>query len=189
MKLRTFLTSAVAAAAALAFTAPAALAQRRKFTRLVALDQRDAGVQLDVDAAIGALADLVGPQLAALAPGEGRAQHQRHAVFALVRGLRQGGGCGESQGGCSGHGRGEERTQFHYFSLLQFSIDNGCTAKSVAQAGGKPQRQWRECNHQHHHEEHGQQHPADPAHGGFHAHAGDAARHHQVHGQRWRELA
>ena len=118
MKLRTFLTSAVAAASLLALGSPAALAQGRELACLVALDQRDAGVELDVDTAIGAFAHLVGPQLAPLAPREGRAQHQRHAVFALVGRLRQGGGAAQCQQRGGGHGRGEEGTQFHGFSLL-----------------------------------------------------------------------
>jgi hypothetical protein len=47
-----------------------ALANRGELARLVACHQRRARIQLDVDAAIGALAHLVGPDLAALAPRE-----------------------------------------------------------------------------------------------------------------------
>jgi hypothetical protein len=77
------------------------------------MDQRDAGVQLDVDAAIGAFANLVGPQLATLAPWKRWAQHERHAVLALVGGLRDGGGSREGQGSGSSHGGCEEGAQFH----------------------------------------------------------------------------
>ena len=71
----------------------------------------------------------------------------------------------------------------------QSPCKNSGGASSVAQVLGQPQGQLREGDHGHHDQEHGQQHRADPAHGGLHAHAGDAAADHQVHGQRRRELA
>src|SRR5690606_3978479 len=61
--------------------------------------------------------------------------------------------------------------------------------KSVAQLGRQPQGQLRKGNDQQHDAEHGNQHGYHPADGAFHAHVGDSARHHQVHGQRGGELA
>ncbi len=89
-----------------------ALAQRAELAGLITLDERDTRIELDVDAALRAFAHLVRPEFATLAPREGGAHHQRHAVFALV--VLRGGRCrAEREGGRGGHGSGEEGAQLH----------------------------------------------------------------------------
>ncbi|CFP41324.1 Uncharacterised protein [Bordetella pertussis] len=61
-----------------------ALADGGEFTGLVALHQRGARIDLDIDAALGALAHQVGPDHGALAPREGGAHHDGQLVFGLV---------------------------------------------------------------------------------------------------------
>jgi hypothetical protein len=92
-----------------------ALADRREFASLVAGHQRGARVQLDVDAAVGALFDQVGPDLAALAPREGWAEHQRHLVLGLV-GLGHRAGGGEGGSGNDGGRCEHQGTTFHFIS-------------------------------------------------------------------------
>ena len=92
------------------------LANGAELAGLVTLHQRGAGVELDIDAAIRALAHLVGPDFCTLAPWKGRAQHDRQAVLILVLGLCMGRGQAQSQqGGGSGGGR-QKATQFHGLS-------------------------------------------------------------------------
>src|SRR5690606_14110278 len=87
-----------------------ALTDGSEFARLVALDERCSGIDLDVDAAVGAFAHQIGPDLGALAPGKRRADDNGQLVFALV-----GRGRSRSTQGKGRHGdeAGEKVAQFH----------------------------------------------------------------------------
>ena len=118
MKLRTFLTTAVAAAAALAFTAPAPLAQtayKSEYRMSLVLGPAfpwGKGGELWANKVRERTQGRINIKLY---PGVSLIQGDQTREFSA---LRQGGGRGERQGRGGGHGGGEEGTQFHGFSLL-----------------------------------------------------------------------
>src|SRR5690606_24893060 len=79
-----------------------ALTDGGEFARLVALYQRRAGIDFDVDSAIGALAYQVGPDHGALAPRETRADDDGELGFRFVVFLRM--RWREGQRGCRTQG-------------------------------------------------------------------------------------
>jgi hypothetical protein len=80
-------------------------------SRVWSLHERHPGVQLHVDAAVGALLDQVDPDLGALAPRERGADDGRHLVLVLVLRLRQ--RRGGERGGNQCRGSGHQKASFH----------------------------------------------------------------------------
>ncbi|CUI90174.1 Uncharacterised protein [Achromobacter ruhlandii] len=129
-----------------------ALADGGEFAGLVALHQRGAGVDLDVDAALRALAHQVGPDLGALAPRESGADDDGELVFGLVVLRLRGGGQANHGGGAQGGA--DQLAEIHVASPLfaglsvvvmnacrtsrSGSLNNPACAAATAPAAGTP---------------------------------------------------
>src|SRR5690606_15373100 len=115
-----------------------ALANRGEFAGLVALYQRCAGIDLDVDTPVGTLAHQLGPDLGALTPRKGSAYDDGQFVFGFIVGGIS------SRSRCKGSDRArdgaKQGTYLHgySFSPVKALIGRWITTHTSRKTGGTP---------------------------------------------------